>query len=87
MRYDFLMKLFGLRLDIRQIESKFKTNVSRYLWMEILFFKFLGGIKTDADQILLTPNGQYYWVIMMREFFIGVNNFRDYCRSKIVTIK
>lgn len=86
MRYDFLMKLFGLRMDIKQIDSKFKTNVSRYLWMEILFFKFLGGIKTDADQILLTPKGQYYWVIMMREFFIGVNNFRDYCRSKIVTI-
>lgn len=84
MRYDFLMKLFGRRLDIKQMESKFNTTLSRYLWMEILFFEFLGGIRTDADQILLTPKGQYYWVIMMREFFIGVNNFRDYCRNKIL---
>ncbi|MEW5800647.1 MAG: coproporphyrinogen III oxidase family protein [bacterium] len=86
MRYDFLMKLFGRSLNIGQLETKFKTNISRYLWMEMVFFKLLGGTKTEADQILLTPKGQYYWVIMMREFFIGVNNFRDYCRSKILSL-
>jgi hypothetical protein len=25
----------------------------------------------------------YYWVIMMREFFIGVNNFRTQMRSRV----
>jgi len=30
-----------------------------------------------------TTSGMYFWVIMMREFFIGVNNFRDISRSRI----
>ncbi|MEW6381603.1 MAG: coproporphyrinogen III oxidase family protein [bacterium] len=86
MRYDFLMKLFGRCLDIEGLKAKFRGSFSRYLWLEILFFKLAGGIRFDAGQILLTPKGQYYWVIMMREFFIGVNNFRDCCRSRILSV-
>jgi len=84
MRYDFLMKLFSGRLNLENLEAKFQGNFPRYLWMEILFFEFLGAIQTRTDSILLTSKGLYYWVIMMREFFIGVNNFRDHCRNKIV---
>jgi hypothetical protein len=32
---------------------------------------------------LVTERGMYYWVIMMREFFIGVNNFRSQMRKNI----
>lgn len=84
MRYDFLMKLFSGRLNLENLEKKFQGNFNRYLWMEILFFEFVGAIQTRTDSILLTSKGLYYWVIMMREFFIGVNNFRDHCRDKIV---
>ena len=42
-----------------------------------------GGLKKEKGVLRLTPRGQYYWVIMMREFFIGVNNFRDFCREEI----
>ncbi|MGA1875155.1 MAG: coproporphyrinogen III oxidase family protein [bacterium] len=83
MRYDFLMKLFGGFLDLEELKAKFQEDPYRYLWMEMLFFKLLHGIRTEARSLHLTQKGQYYWVIMMREFFIGVNNFRDYCRSKI----
>ncbi|MCL6583863.1 MAG: radical SAM protein [bacterium] len=84
MRYDFLMKLFGRRLDIEALKAKFNGSLYRYLWRELLFFRLIGGIRTEGGrQILLTPKGHYLWVIMMREFFIGVNNFRDACRRKI----
>ncbi|MGA1824208.1 MAG: coproporphyrinogen III oxidase family protein [bacterium] len=83
MRYDFLMKLFGGSLDLTKLKMKFENNIYRYLWFEILTFRLLGGIRISNDCLLLTPKGRYYWVIMMREFFIGVNNFRDYCRSII----
>ena len=81
LRYDFLMKLFGLELDVAQLAAKFNVNVYRYLWPEIFFFRAIGGLEKKGDLLTLTRNGQYYWVIMMREFFIGVNNFRDFCRS------
>jgi menaquinone C8-methyltransferase len=83
-RYDFLMKLFGLSLDLERLSAKIKNNAYRYLWPELLFFLGTGGIRKKGNVLTLTPRGQYYWVIMMREFFIGVNNFRDYCREEVM---
>ncbi len=83
MRYDFLIKLFGTKLDKNFIIKKYGKNFFRKLLKEILFFYLIGGIKIEKNQLSLTRKGLYYWVVMMREFFIGVNNFRDYCRSLI----
>ncbi|MBP1732133.1 MAG: Fe-S oxidoreductase, coproporphyrinogen oxidase, partial [Deltaproteobacteria bacterium] len=71
----------GLELDLAQLTAKFTVNAYRYLWPEIFFFRTIGGLQKKGTLLTLTRNGQYYWVIMMREFFIGVNNFRDYCRA------
>lgn len=80
-RYDFLMKLFGMSLNLEELSSKINGNAYRYLWPEIIFFLITGGLRKQGKMLTLTKRGQYYWVIMMREFFIGVNNFRDYCRQ------
>ncbi|MBA4418654.1 MAG: coproporphyrinogen III oxidase [Syntrophus sp. (in: bacteria)] len=80
--YDFLMKLFGLSLDLEALQKKNGVNAYRYLWPEISFFQLVGGLKKQGNMLYLTPKGQYYWVLMMREFFIGVNNFRDFCRGE-----
>jgi len=81
--YDFLMKLFGTTLDLNELTRKHGVSAMRYLALEICFFLLAGGITKKGDKITLTAQGQYYWVIMMREFFVSVNNFRDYCRSVI----
>ncbi len=83
LRYDFLMKLFGIQLDLEKLREKWQRAIMRYLWKEILFFRMVGGLKRKGSLLRLTPRGQYYWVIMMREFFIAVNNFRDYCRTDV----
>ena len=83
MRYDFLMKLFGTRLDRGQLRRKYGSLFERALWKEIFLFRLLDALRFKGDQMLLTASGMYFWVIMMREFFIGVNNFRDISRSKI----
>lgn len=83
LRYDFLMKLFGLSLDLDELQSKNGVNPYRYLWTEILFFRLVGGLEKEGNLLKLTKKGQYFWVLMMREFFIGVNNFRDYCRREL----
>ncbi|NMC93724.1 MAG: coproporphyrinogen dehydrogenase, partial [Syntrophorhabdus sp.] len=48
------------------------------------FFRLVGGLKKLGNVLVLTERGQYYWVLMMREFFIGVNNFRDFCRAELL---
>ncbi len=79
--YDFLMKLFGLSLNLDELSAKHGVNASRLLFPEIAFFTAAGALRRKGATLTLTPKGQYYWVIMMREFFISVNNFRDHCRS------
>jgi len=81
-RYDFLMKLFGLKLDISFLKEKYGGRGTGYLWSEILAFKLIGGLRRENDTFYLTDRGRYYWVIMMREFFTAVNNFRDFCLGR-----
>ena len=81
--YDFLMKLFGITLDLGELSKKHGVNASAYLLPEISFFRLSGGLTKNGNVLTLTAKGQYYWVIMMREFFVAVNNFRDYCRALI----
>ncbi|MFH1081310.1 MAG: coproporphyrinogen III oxidase family protein [Pseudomonadota bacterium] len=82
-RYDFLMKLFGMKLDIPALQKKYGDHLFRYLWLDLVAFRVAGGLRYAPPDYYLTPRGRYYWVIMMREFFISVNNFRDFCREQL----
>ena len=84
-RYDFLMKLFGLELDLASMKEKYGLKTFQYLWTNILAFTLAGGMRCSRGNLSLTARGRYYWVIMMREFFIAVNNFRDFCRTQAAT--
>ncbi len=83
MRYDLLMSLFGLRLDKKAMQAKYGRRFFRVLWKEFLGLRLVGALEDHGDHYGLTDRGMYYWVVMMREFFIGVNNFREQMRSHI----
>ncbi|MBI5570761.1 MAG: coproporphyrinogen III oxidase family protein [Desulfomonile tiedjei] len=80
-QYDFMMKLFGTSLDVEKAEKKFHGKFMKALWKEIPVFRLVAALTNDNGTLRLTRKGQYFWVIMMREFFTGVNNFRDACRA------
>ncbi|HYA14183.1 MAG TPA: coproporphyrinogen III oxidase family protein [Syntrophales bacterium] len=82
LRYDFLIKLFGMKMDIPSLQKKYERIFYRALWFNIVAFILAGALKYRSPYFLLTRRGCYHWVIMMREFFIAVNNFRDFCRSR-----
>ena len=85
MRYRFMMQLFGLRLDKRQFEQDFGCTVEAGLPVEMAFMKASGAFERDTrDELTLTPKGRYLMVVMMRQFFIGVNNLRDQARAALV---
>jgi len=82
--YDFLMKLFGMSLDLTAVAKYHKISKSyavAWLLPVVLFFMLIGGLKIQPPWRPLQLKNPYYWVIMMREFFTSVNNFRDYCRA------
>ena len=81
MRYDFLMKLFATKMDLPALQEKYNGRFCLSLWPDILAFFLIGGLAYHKPHLYLTKRGHYMWVIMMREFFIAVNNFRDFCRN------
>lgn len=84
MRYRFMMQLFGLRLDKRQFQRDFGCTVEQGLPLEMDFMKFAGAVATnDENELTLTAKGRYLMVVMMRQFFIGVNNLRDQARQAL----
>jgi hypothetical protein len=82
-RYDIVMTLFGLSLKKAEYREKYDGRFFRLLRKELLTLRHLGATVDDCEHIQLTSTGQYLWVIMMREFFTGVNNFRDQMREHV----
>ncbi len=82
-RYDFLMRLFGLHMDKTFMSDKYGPNYRRALSTGLLLFKLLGALVETDQEYRVTPEGRYYWVLMMREFFMGVNRLRDQMRTQI----
>lgn len=84
MRYRFLMELFSLNFDRRRFKETFGTPVEFGLWLEVLFMLLTGSFaKITRNELTLTPRGKYLSVVMMREFFSGVNNVRDQARRAL----
>ena len=84
MRYRFMMQLFGGRLDKRAWFRDFDCTVEAGLPVEMAFMKLSGAFdRDDDDEITLTAKGRYLLVVMMRQFFIGVNNLRDQARAAL----
>ena len=81
--YDLVMTLFGGSLDKVRMNQKYDNHFFSLLWKEFDMLHALGSIVDDGDTIKLTRRGQYDWVILMREFFIGIDNFRDEMRRHV----
>jgi menaquinone C8-methyltransferase len=71
MRYALLMELFGGRVELA-MRSGHLIDTSMLL--------LSGTVERRSDGFHLSTRGYYFLVIMMREFFNSVNNFRDFCR-------
>ena len=79
-RYYFLMKLFGGSLELRNIRPDYRGIAVLGLWKEIVFFLLAGAVEIKDRKVTLTGKGYYLWLVLMREFFTGVNIFREASR-------
>ncbi|NNF15981.1 MAG: coproporphyrinogen III oxidase family protein [Gammaproteobacteria bacterium] len=82
-RYSLLVGLFGLAMPHARLKQLSGPGVPRALWKELLLFRALGAIRLQHDGYALTSRGMYLWVVMMREFLMGVNQFREQMRHHI----
>jgi len=84
MHYQFMMELFGLKLDKQHFKEIFGRSVVRGLPLEMAFMWLARAFdRNDKDIITLTPKGRYLMVVMMREFFSNLNDVRDQAREAL----
>jgi coproporphyrinogen III oxidase-like Fe-S oxidoreductase len=83
MRYFLLLKLFSGRMSLEAAERRFDGQFSKIMWRDLSGLRLIGAITSQGTELRLTESGFYLWVVLMREFFSGVNNFRDDMRHSI----
>lgn len=77
MRYHLLVTLFSGMLDKRAAEQQFDSAFQRTLWPELSALQTVGAVRDTGEFLSLTEKGFYLWVVLMREFFTGINSLRD----------
>jgi coproporphyrinogen III oxidase-like Fe-S oxidoreductase len=83
MRYDFLVRLFGGKLDREWLRKRYGRAFWWKLAPEVAAMRLVGATRHDADALRLTRTGMYCWVLMMAEFFNAVNHVREQMREHI----
>ena len=83
MRYEMLLRLFGLSMDDAWLESRFGGRFGRRMAPEMAALRLAGAVTRDAKGYRLTERGMYLWVLMMSAFFESVNVFRERMRAHI----
>lgn len=83
MRYYLLTRLFAGSMDLDRAEQRFAGRFSRTLFPELTCLRLIGAVTRHHRHLQLTERGFYLWVVLMREFFSGVNNLREEMRHNI----
>ena len=83
MRYYLLMRLFSGSLDKAQAEGRFDGTFQRKLWPELAALQSIRAVRDRGDRFELSERGYYLWVVLMREFFSGINLLREQSRHDI----
>jgi coproporphyrinogen III oxidase-like Fe-S oxidoreductase len=82
MRYQLMMDLFASVLNKETFRRRFNTPLEWGLWLELLFLRLSGAFR-NFGSYELTPFGRYLSLVIMREFFAGVNYLRTAARAAV----
>ena len=67
----------------RTCAQRFAGRFMSTMWRDLAGLRVVGAAVTSGRQLQLTESGYYLWVVLMREFFSGVNSFRDDMRHNM----
>lgn len=82
-QYQFLLHLFGGPVDIKKFNELFGVSLLDILKLELFMLKQLNAVLVKDEKIYPTRFGEFVTVIMMREFYVGMDGVRDMLRKSI----
>jgi menaquinone C8-methyltransferase len=83
MWYRMMVELFGGKLDIKEFNAKFDTNIALSMFAEISYLKLTGMIKEQNGYLVSTYSGMYLFTSLMKEFYIGMDYVRESSRAAL----
>lgn len=83
MYYRLMVDLFNGTLSKKRFERIFGQPIKKALWMELLLLKCIGAIREDHGHIHTTEFGSYLFLMLMKEFYMGMDHIRESERAKI----
>ncbi len=86
MYYRMMVDLFNGKLSKKRFEQLFGTPIDQALGKELALLKFAKAIKEQKESITTTEFGSYLFMMMMKEFYMGMDIIRAKERKKIATL-
>ncbi|MCL1075649.1 coproporphyrinogen III oxidase family protein [Shewanella dokdonensis] len=86
MQYRFLLGMFSGRLSRKYFRDTFGVNLDTALLKEMTSMKLIGALKNDPEnpeELIVTDNGKMMGLLMMKEFYSGMDNVRAQLRKPL----
>ncbi|MDA3051947.1 coproporphyrinogen III oxidase family protein [Campylobacter sp. JMF_01 NE2] len=75
-KYIFLTELFNGEIDMAKFQSANGINLRKELGREISLLRLSNAIRVEGGKITTTQFGKYLCVILMKEFYTGMDKVR-----------
>ena len=83
MYYRLMVDLFNGKLSKKKFEIMFGTSINDALSKELMLLKFSKAIKEHKESITTTEYGDYLFLVMMKEFYMGMDRIRNEARKNL----
>jgi coproporphyrinogen III oxidase-like Fe-S oxidoreductase len=79
--YNLSLKLYTLKVEKRYILDKYNKKTNYFIKPILWYLKTLKIINIDEKYISLTEKGLFYWLNVMKNFYINTNTLREFCKN------
>ena len=84
MYYRLMVDLFNGTLPKKKFHAMFGENIDDVLSKELSLLKFAKAIKINKESIHTTEFGDYLFMVMMKEFYMGMDRIRNEARKHLI---
>lgn len=84
MYYRLMVDLFNGKLSKKKFATMFGANINDVLGKELMLLKFAKAIKENHESVTTTEFGGYLFLVMMKEFYMGMDRIRNDARKGLI---
>jgi len=84
MYYRLMVDLFNGHLSKKHFETMFHQPIKKSLGKELMALRFVGAIEETPETITTTEFGDYLFLVLMKEFYMGMDNIRNNARKNLI---